>query len=99
MKRISDSDFLNFLRRHVSRQEDRFRVGLIMTVAQHTFTISDQCCRMVIWQTAVGFEYRVLSRQDKRMLGFGQCPLLRQAFDEALALMSIYESRAFQRTA
>jgi len=54
---------------------------------------------MVIWQTAVGFEYRVLSRQDKRMLGFGQCPLLRQAFDEALALMSIYESRAFQRTA
>ena len=70
-----------------------------ISVEQHVFTISDKCCRIVVWETPVGFEYRVLARPEKQMLGFGQCPRLDQALAEAVALTRAHETGELPRSA
>ncbi len=99
MNRISDFEFMRALHLYIAQHTGRFRVRPTVSVAQHTFTISDRCCRIVLWQTPLGFEYRLLSRPDRRLLAFGECPRLDQALDEAVALMSTHEGQALPRTA
>ena len=99
MNRLSDSEFSGSVYRFIQEHQRAFNTSPAITVTTQGLAISDHCCRILLWQTALGFEYQVLDRQHEQLIGYGECPRVEQAMEEAVFLLQQHEAHRVQMAA